>query len=240
MPYNSDPDVLLNSKKFSWLILQQENDSTYQHTPVFLPHRNTKGATVPHVCTVSAVRKDLWELFFSAKIFFQLWWDFDIPSLGVPTSGLYISGSASRSPTLVQDVIYHCKKGWRFSGPHLECHQPDSPRLGTIGIFLARESSVIVTSQLGMRKSLTIIQFSNHSAILVDYAIINLHRYTIWEFGRASKMLYTANNFGLMYSRKRISQNSFPNFIHIIPKSFMVFCKGLRNPKRNYENQIWT
>ncbi len=51
---------------------------------------------------------------------------------------------------------------------------------------------------------------------------------------------HTANNFGLMYSRKRISQNSFPNFIYIIPKSFMVFCQELRNPKRNYENQIWT
>jgi hypothetical protein len=49
---------------------------------------------------------------------------------------------------------------------------------------------------------------------------------------------YTANNFGFMYSPKRISQNSFPNFIYIIPKSFMVFCQELRNPKRNYENQI--
>jgi hypothetical protein len=49
---------------------------------------------------------------------------------------------------------------------------------------------------------------------------------------------YTANNFGLMYSRKRISQNSFPNLIHIIPKSFMAFCQKLHNPKRNYENQI--
>jgi hypothetical protein len=49
---------------------------------------------------------------------------------------------------------------------------------------------------------------------------------------------HTANNFGLMYSRKRISQNSFSNFIHIIPKSFMEFCQELHNPKRNYENQI--
>jgi hypothetical protein len=48
----------------------------------------------------------------------------------------------------------------------------------------------------------------------------------------------TANNFGLMCSRKRISQNSFPNLIYIIPKSFMVFCQELHNPKRNYENQI--
>jgi hypothetical protein len=33
----------------------------------------------------------------------------------------------------------------------------------------------------------------------------------------------TANNFGLMYSRKRICQNSFPNFIYIFQKSFMIF-----------------
>ncbi len=37
----------------------------------------------------------------------------------------------------------------------------------------------------------------------------------------------TANNFGLMYSRKRISQNSFPILIYIIPKSFTVFCQEL-------------
>jgi hypothetical protein len=51
---------------------------------------------------------------------------------------------------------------------------------------------------------------------------------------------YTANNFGLMYSRKRISQNSFPNLIYIFPKSFMIFCQELHSPKRNYENQICT
>jgi hypothetical protein len=28
--------------------------------------------------------------------------------------------------------------------------------------------------------------------------------------------VHTANKFGLMYSRKRISQNSFPNFIYIL------------------------
>ena len=50
---------------------------------------------------------------------------------------------------------------------------------------------------------------------------------------------HTANNFGLMYSWKRISQNSFPNFIYIIPKTFMIFCQELGNPNRNYENQIW-
>jgi hypothetical protein len=48
----------------------------------------------------------------------------------------------------------------------------------------------------------------------------------------------TANNFGLMCSRKRIGQNSFPNLIYVILKSFMVFCQELHNPKRNYENQI--
>ncbi len=42
--------------------------------------------------------------------------------------------------------------------------------------------------------------------------------------------LYTANNFGIMYSRKRISQNL----------SFMIFCQELQDPERNYENQIWT
>ncbi len=49
---------------------------------------------------------------------------------------------------------------------------------------------------------------------------------------------YTANNFGFMYSRNRISQYSFPNFIYIFPKSFMKFCQELLDPKRNYENQI--
>jgi hypothetical protein len=51
-------------------------------------------------------------------------------------------------------------------------------------------------------------------------------------------MSLTANNFGRMYSRKRISQTSFPNFIYIFPKSFMIFCQELSNPKRNYKNQI--
>jgi len=43
-----------------------------------------------------------------------------------------------------------------------------------------------------------------------------------------------------MYSRIRISQNSFPNFIYMFPKSFMIFCQELQDPKRNYENQILT
>ncbi len=42
----------------------------------------------------------------------------------------------------------------------------------------------------------------------------------------------TANNFGLVYSQKRINQNSFPNFINIFPKSFIIFCQELSNPKR--------
>jgi hypothetical protein len=41
----------------------------------------------------------------------------------------------------------------------------------------------------------------------------------------------TANNFGIMYSRKRISQNTFPNLIYIFPKSFIIFCQGLQIPK---------
>jgi hypothetical protein len=48
----------------------------------------------------------------------------------------------------------------------------------------------------------------------------------------------TANKFGIMYSRIRISQNSFPNFNYIFTKSFMIFCQELQDPKRNYENQI--
>jgi hypothetical protein len=51
-----------------------------------------------------------------------------------------------------------------------------------------------------------------------------------------SPLPLTANNFGIMYSRKRISQNSFPNLIHIFPKSFMIFCQELQDPERNYEN----
>jgi hypothetical protein len=51
---------------------------------------------------------------------------------------------------------------------------------------------------------------------------------------------YTAKNFGMTYSRIRISQNSFPNLIYIVPKSFMRFCQELQDPKRKHENQIWT
>jgi hypothetical protein len=43
---------------------------------------------------------------------------------------------------------------------------------------------------------------------------------------------YTANNFGIMNSRKRIGQNSFPNFIYIFPESFMIFCQELQDPKK--------
>jgi hypothetical protein len=64
------------------------------------------------------------------------------------------------------------------------------------------------------------------------------HALSIFQIVFESVILYTANNFGLMYSQKRISHNSFPNFIHIIPKSFMISCQELSNPKRNYENQI--
>ncbi len=44
-------------------------------------------------------------------------------------------------------------------------------------------------------------------------------------FAIAVVLHHTANNFGLMCYRKRISQNSFPNLIDIIPKSFMVYCQ---------------
>ncbi len=53
---------------------------------------------------------------------------------------------------------------------------------------------------------------------------------------KSNKVIHTANNFGFMYSRKRISQYSFPNFTYIFPKSFMIFCHELLDPKRNYEN----
>jgi hypothetical protein len=33
----------------------------------------------------------------------------------------------------------------------------------------------------------------------------------------------TANNFELMYSRQRMSQNSFPKFIYVFPNSFIIF-----------------
>jgi hypothetical protein len=48
----------------------------------------------------------------------------------------------------------------------------------------------------------------------------------------------TANNFGIMYSRTRTGQNSFPYLIYIFPKSFLIFCQELQDPKRNYEYQI--
>jgi hypothetical protein len=33
-------------------------------------------------------------------------------------------------------------------------------------------------------------------------------------------------------------QNKNKNFIYIFPKSFMIFCQELIDPKRNYKNQI--
>ncbi len=38
---------------------------------------------------------------------------------------------------------------------------------------------------------------------------------------------YTGNNSEFIYSRQRISQNSFPKLIHIFPKSFMIFQQEL-------------
>ncbi len=43
----------------------------------------------------------------------------------------------------------------------------------------------------------------------------------IWTMILTLRERNTANNIGFMYSRKRISQNLFPNFIYIFPKSIM-------------------
>jgi hypothetical protein len=53
-----------------------------------------------------------------------------------------------------------------------------------------------------------------------------------WDLASVDE-IYTANNFGLLYSWKRISQNSFPNFFYIFPKSFMIFCPNNSNPDLN-------
>jgi hypothetical protein len=45
--------------------------------------------------------------------------------------------------------------------------------------------------------------------------------------GGARSYMYTGNNFEFIYSRQRISQNSFPKLIHIFPKSFMIFQQEL-------------
>ncbi len=52
------------------------------------------------------------------------------------------------------------------------------------------------------------------------------------------KPVETANNFEFMYSWQRISQNSFPKFIHIFPKSFELIQsqKELRN---KYDACAW-
>jgi hypothetical protein len=53
----------------------------------------------------------------------------------------------------------------------------------------------------------------------------------------------TANNFEFMYSRQRISKNSFPKFTDIFPKSFMIFqqeCmkkKFKKSPKKYYKKR---
>jgi hypothetical protein len=55
---------------------------------------------------------------------------------------------------------------------------------------------------------------------------------TVTHDRRVLLTVCTANNFGIMYARKRISQNSFPNLIYIFPKSFMIFCQELQqDPK---------
>jgi hypothetical protein len=44
---------------------------------------------------------------------------------------------------------------------------------------------------------------------------------------RGGAKSYTGNNFEFIYSRQRISQNSFPKLIHIFPTSFMIFQQEL-------------
>ncbi len=43
--------------------------------------------------------------------------------------------------------------------------------------------------------------------------------------------LHIANNFGLMYSRKRISQNSIPNFIYIFQSHSWYSVRNYKIPK---------
>ncbi len=40
-----------------------------------------------------------------------------------------------------------------------------------------------------------------------------------------------------LQSLKKNKPKLVSNFIYIFPKSFMIFCQELHNPKRNYENQ---
>ncbi len=58
----------------------------------------------------------------------------------------------------------------------------------------------------------------------------------------------TANNFELVYSRQRISPNSFPTFNYIFPKSFMIFQQELLDAAvslwrniitKGFMKQIW-
>jgi hypothetical protein len=50
---------------------------------------------------------------------------------------------------------------------------------------------------------------------------------------------YTANNFELMYSRQRISQNSFPKFLYIVPKSFIIFLRELLDAAVSLGSSEW-
>ncbi len=100
------------------------------------------------------------------------------------------------------------------------------------GIFIFLSVSLPFSVSLSFSVSLCISYFR---FVLFSY-IVKVKINT----GRTPITYHTANNFEFMYSRNRISHYSFPKFIYIFPKLFMIFCQELLDPKRNYENQIWT
>jgi hypothetical protein len=93
---------------------------------------------------------------------------------------------------------------------------------------------VMVSQPYGFSPSLSNLWLFNYTRVVFQMS----EDYAAKQWGQSDDSYCTANNFGLMCSRKRISQNSFPNLIYIMPKSFTVFCQQQHNPKRNYENQI--
>ncbi len=125
--------------------------------------------------------------------------------------------------SLVPVERLYCKRSilWLASSKMLTNHAPHRPA-SAYPPPLVRGEDTLAGWRGGWE--VNILEDARHSYVL----------YIRKCFGHAP--VCTANNFGLMYSRK--SHNSFPNFIYIVPKSFMVFCQELHNPKRNYENQI--
>jgi hypothetical protein len=47
------------------------------------------------------------------------------------------------------------------------------------------------------------------------------------------------NNFELMYSRQRVSQNSFTKFLYIVPKSFIIFQQELLDADVSLGSSEW-